>query len=59
MLMEHGLFKLHEPILFGGAALTFHFYDLLYEKANRIIDDLDFYVFDPQAYEDFKSKRKI
>jgi len=57
--MEHGLFKLHEPILFGGAALTFHFYDLLYEKANRIIDDLDFYVFDPQAYEDFKSKRKI
>jgi len=57
--MEHGLFKLHEPILFGGAALTFHFYDILYEKANRLIEDLDFYVTDFQTYEDFRTKRKI
>jgi hypothetical protein len=57
--MGHGCFKKHQPILFGGAALTFHYYDKLNETANRLIDDLDFYVTDYQVYKDFKNRRKI
>lgn len=58
-LMEHGLFIKHQPILFGGAALTLHYFDKLYEHGNRLIDDLDFFVVDFNAYKEFKEMREI
>ncbi len=44
--MDHPLFKKHMPVLFGGAALTFHYYNVSEQYSNRVMDDLDFFVID-------------
>ena len=57
--MGHGLFKKHDPILFGGAALSMHHYKSKSFEWNREVDDLDFFVTDENAYKEFAVKRRI
>ena len=59
-LMQHELFAKHRPILFGGGALSFHHRSMNCKNIwNRDIDDLDFYVTDKNAFDEFTAKRFI
>jgi hypothetical protein len=58
--MNHGLFKIFRPVLYGGGALTLLFHRKVHGMAsNRIIDDLDFYITDKDDYYKIKGMRKI